>query len=140
MCTCIPHFFLGLVKVFFSFLQESIEKIKDDLHITLWHRHSSSRDEAARLMEVENEEVAFLITHIDHSPQIVAARVEITEGLPFRVEKAYLHITLIVAEGSAAVDANRLPQRIIDSTDEAVSIPLTVPVSFTGKITSVLQG
>lgn len=112
--------------------------MKGDLHITLWHRHSSSRDEAFKLLELGSQEVRFLITHIDCSPQVTAARVEILDGIPFDLQQIYLHITLIVAEGSAPVDANRLPQRIIDSGDEAVTIPLTAPVSLVGKIASVL--
>lgn len=107
--------------------------MKSDLHVTLWHRNSNSQKDLLRLRNMVGQHVHFKVTHLDHSPQISAARVELMDKRLLHLD-GYLHITVLVGEGIAAADSKHLPMRVQNPEDTATAIHLDEELHLEGTL------
>lgn len=80
------------------------------------------------------QQVQFKVTHLDYSPEIAAARVELVDHLSLQIDGKYLHITLFAGEGFVAADSRCLPRRIQNPEDTATSIALDKELHLKGTI------
>ncbi|KAJ9533054.1 hypothetical protein QJQ45_018151 [Haematococcus lacustris] len=130
-----------LVTAVSAMLGEDVaNKVKAELHITLWHSSDAAKhDLRSALMAELGTEVSFEITAIDHQEgAVTAAVVKILSAPEAVLEKEYPHVTLVVGANAAAKDANLLPQRVAEG--KARRIPLAEPVLLAGPILAISKG
>jgi hypothetical protein len=95
---CIARFDKGAVSRAFDATQKAagvasrnVQKAKNELHVTLWHRNSSSMERGHACVAAEGETIKFAVTGFDLSGRISAARVRRLDAQQQAPHKVSLH-------------------------------------------------
>ncbi len=70
------------------------------------------------------------VVSIDHAPgKVTAAQVQLLDAPDVAFTKPYHHITLVIGQGAAAKDANKLPEWVEAGAAQRIVLEDPVPLS-----------